>query len=188
MLNKVVGRSHDAQLGCPGHATTLARSSATHEVPGLTSNEQRARRHDLDRIFDHRDDRLRTHESSLPRVRWPVMPGQAILQPGVAELVERADCTRDIAVASIFEEAHEAYGGSPAYGELNECKARHPGHRIHKAGCGPKREPDRDTGRQPCSEADRGSPHETDHKSEGKPEAEPDKEPGHETYRPDGDT
>jgi len=31
-----------------------------------------------------------------------VLPGQAILQPGVAELVDRADCSQDVAVPGIF--------------------------------------------------------------------------------------
>lgn len=43
-----------------------------------------------------------TQESAFLRVRWPVLPGQAILQSGVAELVDGADCAQDIAVAGIF--------------------------------------------------------------------------------------
>src|SRR5208283_5777392 len=129
-----------------------------------------------------------TYVAALPHARWPVLPGQAILQPGVAELVDRTDCAQDIAVAGIFEEAHKAYGSPLANGKLNKCKARRPGHRVHETACRPKREPNRDTGREPCGEADPAAAHETDHESEGKPEAKPDRKPGHETDRPDGHT
>ena len=48
---------------------------------------------------------------------------EAVLQPGMAELVNRSDRAQDITVAGILEEVHEADRSSPAGGKLRKRKA-----------------------------------------------------------------
>lgn len=114
--------------------------------------------------------------------------GQAILEPGVTELVDRADCTQDIALACILQEAHEAYGCPLVSGKLNEGEARRPSHRIHEAGCRSERDADCKPGCQPCGETKCGAAQETDHKPEGSTERKPDSQAARAAERPDGRT
>jgi hypothetical protein len=47
-------------------------------------------------------------------------PSEAILQPGVPELVDRPDRAQDVPLTGIVQEPQQAGGGVPAHGKLGK--------------------------------------------------------------------
>jgi hypothetical protein len=53
--------------------------------------------------------------------------GYAVLQAGMAELVNRSHSAQDVPFAGVIEETHEAQRSAPTHGELNRSERRRPG-------------------------------------------------------------
>lgn len=51
---------------------------------------------------------------------WCGLPGEAILQPRVPELVDRPDGAQDVALTGIVKEPQQAGRSVPAHGELSK--------------------------------------------------------------------
>jgi len=78
---------------------------------------------------------LRSLYSSASRARLPthliaafrgrrILSGQAVLQTGVAELVDRPNSPQDVPLVGVFQESHQMEWGPIGPGELCESKSR----------------------------------------------------------------
>ena len=108
------------------------------------------------------------------------LDGQAVLQAGVAELVDGPDRAQDAAAAGVFEEPHEANRGPVRCRELCKREGGRPRLGIH--------EPDQEPGHQPASEPVREAACEMpgpdpERNPEREPNSKPDYEPDHEPER-----
>lgn len=95
----------------------------------------------------------------------------------MAKLVDRSDGMQDVALARVFQEAHEADRGPPLSRELGECEACRPCHGVHVASRGSEDEPCRKTRREPGCESYRGAAEKPDGEAEREAERYPSGEP-----------
>jgi hypothetical protein len=117
-----------------------------------------------------------------------LLVGQAVLQAGVAELVDGPDRAQDAAAAGVFEEPHEMHRSPVRRGELREREGGWPRLRISD----PDPEPDHKPGHKPEPQRGQKLEHEPapatpvrklGHEPQYKPGHKPGYKPGHEPER-----